>query len=67
MQTNNTRRNRYLTYRGVKHTFAEWSRIYNLSNGYIASRVNKGMTAEEIFDQLEECGNIVQPEALHRA
>ena len=66
-QTNNTRRNRYLTYRGVKHTFAEWSRIYNLSNGYIASRVNKGMTAEEIFDKLEECGNIVQPEALHRA
>ena len=66
-QTNNTRRNRYLTYRGVKHTFAEWSRIYNLSNGYIASRVNKGMTAEEIFDQLEECGNIVQSETLHRA
>ena len=59
-QTNNTRKNRYLTYHGVKHTFAEWTRIYNLSGGYIASKVNKGMTAEEIFDQLKERGSIVQ-------
>ena len=66
-QANNTRRNRYLTYHGVKHTFAEWSRIYNLKSDYIASRVNKGMTAEEIFDQLEERENIVQPETLHCA
>lgn len=41
-QQNNTRRNHKITYNGITHTLAEWSRILNVNSETLRGHVNKG-------------------------
>ena len=49
-QANNTRRNRYLTYKGETHTISEWSDIFNLKSGTIRARLAHGYTPEQALE-----------------
>ena len=49
-QANNTRRNRYLTYKGETHTISEWSDIYNLKSATIRARLAYGYTPEQALE-----------------
>lgn len=47
-QANNTKRNRYLTYKGETHTFAEWAKIKGFAYRTLYDRINKSnWTIEE--------------------
>lgn len=41
-QQNNTRRNRFIEYKGETHTIAEWSRILNINYATLWSKINRG-------------------------
>ena len=47
VQTSNTRRNVYVSWRGERRTVAEWSRIVGLSRGMIHNRIERGWPADE--------------------
>ena len=40
-QTNNTRRNRFIEYRGERHTLSEWSEIVGISRSALRCRIYK--------------------------
>jgi hypothetical protein len=46
-QSNNTRANHYITYKGETKTIANWTEELQFSNGLISSRLLKGWTEEE--------------------
>lgn len=46
-QNNNTRRNRYITYRGITKTLMQWSRIFNINRRTLAYRINNGWSVEQ--------------------
>lgn len=46
-QNNNTRRNRYITYKGITKTLMQWSRIFNINRRTLAQRLNKGWSVEQ--------------------
>lgn len=48
-QSNNTRVNRHITYKGETHTFAEWGRITGIKDDLIGSRFKKGLPLEQVF------------------
>ena len=51
-QHNNTRRNRYIEYKGELHTLAEWCRILNLNYSTIKTRLNVlKWTVEQAFER----------------
>lgn len=49
-QANNTRRNHYIEYNGIKHSIAEWSRILEINYGTLKSRIKYGWSLERIFN-----------------
>ena len=49
-QQNNKRNNKYLEFNGEKHTYAEWSRIFNIPTATISDRVRRGFTIEKILN-----------------
>ena len=55
-QLNNTRRNRYLTYCGVRHSFSEWSRILNVPRSSLQYRIRHGQmfNFEEYFGEVDD-------------
>lgn len=52
-QMNNTRRSKYVTYKGVAHTLSEWSRILKVHKATLRDRVNRGVMTdfEEYFSK----------------
>lgn len=46
-QQNNRRNNRIITYNGETHTLAQWSKIKNIKQATIASRLNRGWSVEK--------------------
>lgn len=46
VQSNNTRRNKYLEYNKEIHTIAEWSRILNIPYYTLQSRIKRGWSIE---------------------
>jgi len=49
-QANNTRRNHFLEYNGIKHTLAEWSRIIGKSHKLISDRLSLGWSIGEALE-----------------
>lgn len=47
-QSNNTRRNRHITYKGETKTASQWSRAFNLESSTFLYRLKAGWTMEEI-------------------
>lgn len=61
VQANNTRRNRYVTYKGETHTLSEWCDILGLDKGLIRNRVyrykwsiEKAFTTPKLFSKKEK-------------
>lgn len=48
-QANNTRKNIVITYNGVSHKIADWSKITGIDEKTIRKRYNNGYTEKEIF------------------
>ena len=48
-QQNNRTNNRILTYKGETHNITEWSNITGINRGTLFSRINKGLTAEQVL------------------
>ena len=46
-QSNNTRKNHFVTYNGQTHTIAEWAKITGLSRSVITQRINKSKWSVE--------------------
>lgn len=49
-QNNNTRRNTFITYGGIRMTIAQWERHLNLHHGTISNRRRYGWTDEECIE-----------------
>lgn len=49
-QQNNKRNNKYIEFNGEKHTYAEWSRIFNIPTATISDRVRRGFTVEKVLN-----------------
>lgn len=49
IQSNNTRFNHHVTYKGETHTLAEWGRITGIKDDYIGRRLKKGFPLEKVF------------------
>lgn len=49
-QANNTRKNRLITYNGLRMTMAQWERHLNLNKGIIRNRLRRGWTDEEAIE-----------------
>ena len=49
-QANNTRRNHYIEYKGVKRTLSEWARHLNMPYSKLKYRIQRGWTLEEAFN-----------------
>ena len=47
LQANNTRRNKYVTYKGYTFTLSEWSRILNLGSWIVGKRLKAGWNIED--------------------
>lgn len=45
-QSNNTRRNHFLTYKGVTKTITQWEEFLGFNNGCIRNRINNGWSIE---------------------
>lgn len=54
VQSNNTRVNHLLTYKGETHTLADWGRITGINDNLIGQRLRKGFPLEKVFF----CGNL---------
>ena len=50
-QANNTRSNRFITYKNKTKTIAEWSRELNIPHYLIRNRLNMGWAVENIFER----------------
>lgn len=48
-QSNNTRRNRYITYNGETKTLTEWAELTGIDYQVLAHRFNKNWSAEDAF------------------
>jgi hypothetical protein len=44
---NNTRRNRFLTWKGQRLTFSQWSKVFGFKYWVIGSRINAGWSVED--------------------
>lgn len=53
-QMRNTRRNRYVEYRGERLTVSEWSRRFGVPREFIRDRMDSGQDAESIFARLTQ-------------
>lgn len=49
VQSNNTRVNRKVTYRGETHTLSEWQDITGISDDKIGRRLKNGLPLEQVF------------------
>lgn len=49
-QSNNTRRNRIVTYEGVEYTLAEFCRKVGLGQNFVIDRLKLGFTMEEVIN-----------------
>lgn len=49
-QRNNTRANRFITYRGETRTLAEWARHSGITQPTLKKRLNSGLPLDEVFD-----------------
>jgi hypothetical protein len=47
VQSNNTRSNHYLTFKGETHTVSEWSKILDIPTSTIHNRLKRGKTIEQ--------------------
>jgi len=54
-QHNNTRKNRYITYKGVKKSVAQWSRATGIKPITILNRLNSGMVVERVLSKKSLC------------
>ena len=50
-QCNNTRRNRYITYKGKTQSFAKWQEELNIPRTTFYRKIKNGWTAERIFNE----------------
>lgn len=50
-QLNNTRRNSYITYKGITKTISEWARYLGIEYSVIHTRIRRGWTAEKIIEK----------------
>ena len=50
-QCNNTRRNRYITYKGKTQSFAKWQEELNIARTTFYRKIKNGWTAERIFNE----------------
>lgn len=49
VQSNNTRVNHRVTYKGETHTLSEWQDITGIKDDYIGRRLKKGMDLDRVF------------------
>ena len=49
VQSNNTRFNHFVTYKGETHTLADWGRLLNIDSDKIGRRLKKGLPLEQVF------------------
>lgn len=49
-QQNNRRSNKYLTYKGITQTYAEWAREYEIPESNLVTRLKKGWGIEEALN-----------------
>ena len=49
-QANNRRSNKFLTYKGITHTIAEWSELLNIPYSRIQGRIKSGWDVDDIFE-----------------
>ena len=49
IQSNNTRVNHRVTYKGETHTLAEWGRITGIKSDLIGARIKKGLPLDQVF------------------
>lgn len=49
-QQNNRRSNKYLTYKGITQTYAEWAREYEIPESNLLTRLKKGWGIEEALN-----------------
>lgn len=47
--TNNTRRNRNITYNGETHTMSEWCEILGVKLGTLSARIYRGWSLEDVM------------------
>lgn len=50
-QSNHKRNNRYVVYRGEKHTIAEWSNLTGIAYHLIWSKLKNGYSVDDIFER----------------
>lgn len=51
VQSNNTRRNRWISYDGESHTVGEWSKILNIPYKDLHARIQRGWSIDRAFNQ----------------
>lgn len=49
VQNCNQRRNKYLSYKGMRKTISEWAKFLKLSDGTIRARINYGFSIDKIL------------------
>lgn len=49
VQSNNTRFNHFVTYKGETHTLADWGRLLNIDSDKIGRRLKKGLPLKQVF------------------
>jgi hypothetical protein len=54
-QSNNTRRNRVIEFRGERHNVTEWAAILNLNYGLLKRRLGRGWSTERALTQPARC------------
>ena len=52
IQARNTRTNKFLTYNGETHCYAEWEELLGLSKGRVWDRLNRGWSIEKVLSPI---------------
>lgn len=50
-QANNTRRNKFLTYKGITKTIAQWEKIYNFKQDVLRRRIMRGWNVKRAIEE----------------
>lgn len=56
-QSNNKRTSKYITYKGVTRTLANWARYFGVPYGRLHYRLRTGWSTQEVFSDCKPCDN----------
>lgn len=57
VQANNRTTSKYLTYKGITHTLADWARIINVPYTQLQHRIDRGWSVEDAIEINRLCAN----------